>query len=248
VLERKAPPTFDVIIELLDYDRLAVHHNVQKTVDLVLRGQAPRPEIRVRISKGNFEIVQEERTLEVDDASSNKSFPSLGKSSKEVAPSEPSNQKIVRVFPYGIARTRLERAIQEKNAPAIVTSDIDSADAVLAIRSTVQNKPRKIRELAGRNVRTIVVRSNTFSNIAGALEEALKANGVGTSEQQEDPALAEVLQAIDTVQQSGRPFELRPQSAQVRKIQFKLIEARRLASEAVGEDPNRRIRILPTKL
>ncbi len=30
VLERKAPPTFDVVIELLDYDRLAVHHNVAR--------------------------------------------------------------------------------------------------------------------------------------------------------------------------------------------------------------------------
>ena len=34
VLERKAPPTFDVVIELLDYDRLAVHNNVQKTVEI----------------------------------------------------------------------------------------------------------------------------------------------------------------------------------------------------------------------
>ncbi|RYG16956.1 AAA family ATPase, partial [bacterium] len=48
VLERKAPPTFDVVIELLDYDRLAVHHDVMKTVDMILRGIAPRPEIRVR--------------------------------------------------------------------------------------------------------------------------------------------------------------------------------------------------------
>ena len=66
VLERKAPPTFDVVVELLDYDRLAVHHNVQKTVDMILRGIPPRPEIRVRsgAETSGFEVVQEEQTAE----------------------------------------------------------------------------------------------------------------------------------------------------------------------------------------
>ncbi|RYG37879.1 AAA family ATPase, partial [bacterium] len=58
VLERKAPPTFDVVVELLDYDRLAVHNNVQRTVDMILRGAPPRPEIRVRTGAGEIEVVQ----------------------------------------------------------------------------------------------------------------------------------------------------------------------------------------------
>src|ERR671923_100890 len=33
VLERKAPPTFDVLIEIQDRDRVAVHHNVARVVD-----------------------------------------------------------------------------------------------------------------------------------------------------------------------------------------------------------------------
>ncbi|MFI5386618.1 MAG: AAA family ATPase, partial [Fimbriimonadales bacterium] len=67
VLERKAPPTFDVVIELLDFDRLAVHHNVLKTVDLILRGVPPRPEIRVRTGAGETEVVQTEQTPELDE-------------------------------------------------------------------------------------------------------------------------------------------------------------------------------------
>src|SRR5216684_6052978 len=47
VLERKAPPTFDVIIEIIEVDKLALHLDVEKTVDRLLRGTAPRPEIRV---------------------------------------------------------------------------------------------------------------------------------------------------------------------------------------------------------
>ena len=38
VLERKAPPTFDVVIEIQSKQRLAIHHDVSQTVDLLLRG------------------------------------------------------------------------------------------------------------------------------------------------------------------------------------------------------------------
>src|SRR5579864_2918728 len=58
VLERKAPPTFDVIIEILDMDKLAIHMDVEKTVDRLLRGGKPRPEIRVRNEAGEIEVVQ----------------------------------------------------------------------------------------------------------------------------------------------------------------------------------------------
>jgi stage III sporulation protein SpoIIIAA len=263
VLERKAPPTFDVVIELLDYDRLAVHHNVQKTVDMVLRGVPPRPEIRVRTGQGQVEVVQEEQTAELPDPAFNQRFPALSRTAtrepkepKELrepkesqVASKPESTVLVRIFPYGIARTRLERAIREKKVSAVVTSDIETADAVMAIRSSYQNKPRKIRELAGKNVRTVVVRSNTFANIATALDDVLKGGGeLPSSVKVDQKVVAEVQVGIDTVLQSGKPFELSPQSASVRKIQFQLIEARRLASEAIGEDPNRRIRILPTRL
>ena len=43
VLERKAPPTFDVIVEIQDRERVAVHSDVAETVDAMLRGDAGRP-------------------------------------------------------------------------------------------------------------------------------------------------------------------------------------------------------------
>ena len=55
-------------------------------------------------------------------------------------------------------------------------------------------------------------------------------------------------QAIEIVLQSGKPFDLNPAPAPIRKVQHQIAEARRLASESVGEDPNRRLRILPTRL
>jgi len=56
VLERKAPPTFDVLVEIQDRDQLAVHRRVAETVDRYLRGEPMRPERRVRTADGEVEI------------------------------------------------------------------------------------------------------------------------------------------------------------------------------------------------
>jgi stage III sporulation protein AA len=270
VLERKSPPTFDVVVELLDYDRLAVHHNVQKTVDMVLRGVPPRPEVRVRTGAGEVEVVQGEQTAEIKEPGFNQRYPALARNGGEgerIPNGQPGKQhgalrepqkegdrpegqaNLVRIFPYGIARTRLERAIREKRLPAYVTTDIHQADAIMAIRSTYQAKPRKLRDVAGRNVPTVVVKSNTFGQIAAALDDVLRqVSDPAAASAADEQALEEVQQAIEVVLQSGKPFELGPASAPVRKIQHQMAEARRMASESVGEEPNRRLRLLPTRV
>lgn len=253
VLERKAPPTFDVVIELLDYDRLAVHSNVQKTVDLILRGVPPRPEIRVRTDRGKYEVTQSEDAPDIEAPGFNKRFPALSRGpeteqpKKEPrAPREPKPlHPMLRIFPYGIARTRLERAIREKKASAYITNDISQADAVIAIRSTYQNKPTKLRDL-NRPVATVVVKSNTFSQIASALDELIK--GSPADKDLEEAAVQEALAAIEQVSQSGKPYDLSPQPAPLRKMQHQLAESRKMASESIGQEPNRRLRILPTRL
>jgi stage III sporulation protein SpoIIIAA len=52
VLERKAPPTFDVIIEIQDRERVTVHADVAETVDSMLRGDTVAPELRWRDEEG----------------------------------------------------------------------------------------------------------------------------------------------------------------------------------------------------
>ena len=52
VLERKAPPTFDVIIEIVDRERVTVHADVADTVDNLLRGDPVAPELRWRDDEG----------------------------------------------------------------------------------------------------------------------------------------------------------------------------------------------------
>ncbi len=56
VLERKAPPTFDVLIEILDRQRMAIHHDVGAAVDAMLRGRVIPPEVRSLDTNGRVQI------------------------------------------------------------------------------------------------------------------------------------------------------------------------------------------------
>jgi len=52
VLERKAPPTFDVVVEIVERDRVIVHRSVAETIDAILRGHMVPPESRWRDEVG----------------------------------------------------------------------------------------------------------------------------------------------------------------------------------------------------
>jgi stage III sporulation protein SpoIIIAA len=56
VLERKAPPTFDVLIEILDRQRMAIHHDVGAAVDALLRGRVIPPEVRSLDANGRVQV------------------------------------------------------------------------------------------------------------------------------------------------------------------------------------------------
>jgi len=57
VLERKAPPTFDVLVEIVERDSVIVHRNVAETVDAILRGHMVPPESRYRTESGELKAV-----------------------------------------------------------------------------------------------------------------------------------------------------------------------------------------------
>jgi len=56
VLERRAAPTFDVLVEIQDRDRLAIQSDVAAAVDALVRGNPLPPEIRSRDATGKIHI------------------------------------------------------------------------------------------------------------------------------------------------------------------------------------------------
>ncbi|HIK26795.1 MAG: AAA family ATPase [Oscillatoriaceae bacterium SKW80] len=59
VLERKAPPTFEIAVEMLERQRWVVHEQVAETVDNLLRGRRPNPQIRTVSETGKVTITRE---------------------------------------------------------------------------------------------------------------------------------------------------------------------------------------------
>lgn len=59
VLERKAPPTFDIAVEMLERQRWVVHEDVATTVDFILRGRVPGQQVR-SVNAENQVVVTDE--------------------------------------------------------------------------------------------------------------------------------------------------------------------------------------------
>src|SRR5690606_38310679 len=66
ILELKAPPTVDVVVEIQSWARVAIHDNVADTVDALLRGYAAPPQVRQLGPGGRIEIVDESDEHEGD--------------------------------------------------------------------------------------------------------------------------------------------------------------------------------------
>ena len=60
VLERKAPPTFAIAVEMLERQRWVVHDDVSATIDSLLRGIEPPAQVRTVDDSGEVTIIHEE--------------------------------------------------------------------------------------------------------------------------------------------------------------------------------------------
>jgi stage III sporulation protein SpoIIIAA len=60
VLERKAPPTFEIAVEMLERQQWVVHEEVAETVDTLLRGRQPNPQVRSLDAQGEVVITQQQ--------------------------------------------------------------------------------------------------------------------------------------------------------------------------------------------
>ena len=230
VLERKAPPTFEAVIEIMEVDRLAIHHDVANVVDRLLRGTPPRPEIRVRNPEGEVEVVQEAEM-------GVRPFEEVGLG-RPTPPARPLPQT-VRVFPYGVSRNRLERAIRELKVPAYITKDWTDADVVITLKAHARKEPAKLRQATGREIPTYVIKSNTYTQIANAIKSIFKISEF----QDEELALREAEEAIERVLAGEESVELMPQSSYVRRLQHQLATENKLISDSTGTEPYRRVRI-----
>jgi stage III sporulation protein SpoIIIAA len=242
VLERKAPPTFGVLIEIQEKDRLAVHHDVAEVVDRFLRDVPPRPELRTRTEGGGVEISRAERPEPPARRSERNRKAAVEDSEEPPPPVKAIHGRTVRIFPYAVSKEKLERALRKFRVSAYVVDDLDSADMVVTLKAQERRQPRRLRDAHARGIPFYVVRSNTITQMESFLSEVF---GVGDPQAVDDEVVREVEEAIDEATEQGHPVELTPRNNHLRRLQHQIVERYGLTSASKGEEPYRRVVIAP---
>lgn len=233
ILERKAPPTFDVVVEIQERNRLAVHHEVGEAVDALLRGRSLPAEIRLRDESGAVHIEKPNIA------------PRAALVTKTRAPRDEAPPKSLKLYPYGLSQERLEQAARTLRMPIQIVNDVSQANGVVTMKNYYRKRPPIITDAERRGVPVYVLRSNTIAQMEGLLEDLF---GVGEQADPTDTALSEARAAIDQVLQGAHSVELEPQNAYMRRRQHELIRQANLFSRSLGKEPRRRVRIYASEV
>ena len=269
VLERAAEPTFPVAVEMNTRNRWSIHADVAATVDQLLRGQLPRPQLRELGSDGSVRLVdaQPSRSSSPRPALAAVPLPDPKAPSPRAAPpaqdhaeaisAERADHRALQVLCCGITPQLVDEAIRRHGWPVRWVDDLNEADVVLSIRKGLGHQPTLRRQARESRVPVLVIKSDTLPQVERALERLL-ARRAGPQDQlshsqpqdgdQEDAlaALEECRLAVEkVVLPYGRPVELLPRSEQVRQMQVDLVTRYRLSSDVFGQAEQQRLRVYP---
>ncbi len=261
VLERRSPPTFDVLIELQTRHSLIVHEDVAAAVDAALRGRPLPTEKRARSASGEIR-----RTTEQPDysavaapqqgragmlpagAGGGNRRPRNGTPRSEpifdpvTAGADPRNLPTLRVFVHGIARNRLMQAAKRLNLPVVIQDDLTQAQALLTLKNFYRRRPRMIVDAERRGMPIYVLRANTVTQMENFLVDVFQ-----LEKHAEDPLTAGLREAEHAIAQvmtgSEEEVDLDPQPPYIRRRQHELARQANLTSHSFGKEPNRHVRI-----
>lgn len=266
VLERRAPPTFNVLIEIQTRNRLAVLEDVAAAVDANLRGRPLPVEIRTRQESGEITIESAQpeqgafgqRNGGRGDGRTAAREQFGGRGARradrdrgyeaQAAPFEPASQtsgrgmQTLRIFPYGVARNRLQQVARQLHVPVEIVDDLELAQAIVTLKNYYRRRPRLIVDAERQGVSIYVLRANTVTQMEDFLVDVFQLYG----DDEHDPfgrAMLEAEQAIRRIRNGARSIDLTPQAANIRRKQHEMARAARLVSHSYGQEPNRRVRI-----
>jgi hypothetical protein len=151
---------------------------------------------------------------------------------------------VVKVYAYGITRTRIEQAARRLRVPLRLVDRVEEASALVTLKSYYRRRQRPISDAENLGMPVYVLRSNTAHQIDGFLMEVFQ---VSSGLEADDPLLAEALQeaqaGVESVRLGVRHLDLYPQDARIRRHQHELVRTAQLISHSYGKEPNRRVRI-----
>ncbi|HNQ95473.1 MAG: AAA family ATPase [Anaerolineales bacterium] len=248
VLERRAPPTFDVLIEIQHRDRFAVHTDIMSSVDSLLRDAPLPPEVRMRDAEGKIQI---EKSAPPAKPKADVKTPRRGLRSASAAEASPTPQptppigaalQTVRVYAYGVAKNRLQQAAKRLGVPAVVVRDVSEADALVTLRTYYRNRQQTVMEAEQRGMPIYVLRANTVAQVEQFLSDLYNLSAAPTRDNMED-IRSETQQAISAVLNGERWVDLPPGPSLVRRLQHEMARSAELVSHSYGKEPRRHVRI-----
>jgi stage III sporulation protein SpoIIIAA len=269
VLERAAEPTFPLAVEMHSRDRWLVHRDVARTVDLLLRGQLPRPQVRALDGEGRVQMQepaqqpsppQPARSTRQPAALAPVPLPDPARSRPRTtaAPKttpEDNEAAPLLVHSVGVSELLLEQAIRSRRLPVQNVSSVEEADVVLALRHHLGRQPQLRRSAQQAGVPILVIKADTLPQVQRGLERLLQrrepeSDSAGmTSLLDGDDDLAALEECRLAVEQrvlaQGQPVELLPRSERVRRLQAELAGRYQLATAEFGQGRQQRLRIFP---
>jgi stage III sporulation protein AA len=221
ILERKAHPTFDIVVEIQDWYHVAVHSDVAEVVDALLRGRPIPPEVRWMDETA---AVRREQMAPAEKPTVRKALPGT----------------TTRIYPFGINRSRLEQAVSHLELPVKLTSDVREANLLMTSKSHYRRKPQPIRDAEAAGIPIYVLKNNKASHMERSLVNIFD---METPEEPRGLAIKEAEEAIAQVMEGQKAVELSPRNSYLRMLQHQLAERCNLSSQSTGREPRRRVRI-----
>lgn len=260
VLERKAPPTFDVLVEIQDRNRVLIALDVGETVDRVLRGFRVPLESRWVEPDGEIRRAQVERSPSMlgQGAMSERHRYEYGpaesgsrQTARSTIPTEPvdgptdedeAEHNWVAVLPYGVNKGKLQQAVQSVDAPIKLVDDLEDAELVLTTKSFYRRRTNALRQAEEQGRPVYVLRKSTTPQIHQFFRAITRDNSAHRQNQARiAEAIREAEAAAQLVQNGERQAELSPQSSYVRHLQHQIAERHGLSSSSSGREPTRRV-------
>ena len=191
VLERKAPPTFDIVIEINSWNEVAINNDVSHVVDQWLRGYPIAPEVRYLDENGEVNQRQETRqqgeggTAAWQVSHPNKAQPRSSHSLTEEIETEAAdgiNRNIdARVFLFGVSRDKLEGAQSEVGLTINIANELRQATHVLTTKNHYRRGANLVKIAESSGTPVFVLRKNTMPQVADFLRTLAKQQGLDES-------------------------------------------------------------------
>jgi hypothetical protein len=237
VSERKAPPTFDILVEIVDRNEVIIHKDTAKAVDSLLRGYPLRGEKRKLSTDGQVEV--QEAVPDNSPESQNWVQPAPHSTYSDT----PGHAGPIRVYPHGVNREILERVMRELNLDLRITAKVEQADMVLALRSKAEDLGlKRLTRLTEAPLH--MIKRNTSAEIRRLLQKVFNIVQ-GVEDDEVRAAVEEAESAVRRVIGEGVEVSLSPRKPPLRKMQHRMITGYGLLSQSVGTEPDRHLVIYP---